>query len=81
MGRREVHQRDLPALLTELEDLGATDIKRSPARFDGVVVVRWKDAPLERELRKAELQGWKSAMVVSALIALLIVGIMVFLGL
>jgi hypothetical protein len=45
------------------------------------VVVRWKDAPHERELRKAELRGWKGAMVVSALVALMIVGVMVLLAL
>ena len=79
MGRREVLQRDLPALLDELKEMGATGIHRSPARFDGLVEVRWEDSPLERQQRKADLQAWRLPFVVSFVIVLVMVATFVLL--
>ena len=81
MGRQLVPQRELSGFLVELEERGATEIQRSPARFDGTVEVRWEDSPVERHLRKAELQGWRQIMVLSAVVAALIVLTMVLLAL
>ncbi len=75
MGRREVSQRDLPALLADLEQQGATKVQRSPARFDGMVEVRWEDSPIERQQRQALLRGWRQLTVISILAAILVAAI------
>ena len=77
MGRREVQQRELPTLLAELEEQGAKKIQRSPARFDGLVEVRWEDSPVELQQRHALLRGWRELTVISFVIAVLIVAVMV----
>ena len=77
MGRLEVLQRDLPALLAELEEQGARKVQRSPARFDGMVEVRWEDSTLERRQRQALLRGWRQLTVISILVAILIAAIVV----
>jgi len=43
MGRTKVRQRDLPVLLLELRDKGASKVSRRPAQFDGSVEVTWDD--------------------------------------
>ncbi len=75
MGRREVSQRDLPALLADLEQQGATKVQRSPARFDGMGEVRWEDSPIERQQRQALLRGWRQLTVISILAAILVAAI------
>ena len=77
MGRREVLQRDLPALLAELEEQGARKVQRDPARFDGMVEVRWEDSPLERHQRQALLKGWRQLAGISILVAILIAAIVI----
>ena len=72
MGRRRVSQKDVSMVLAELKDLVAVRVRRSPARFDGSVEVRWEDTALERQQRKEDLRAWRLPFVVSS-IGLLVV--------
>jgi hypothetical protein len=75
MGRRDVPQRELPVFLAELEERGATEVRRSPAGPDGLVEVQWEDSPLERQQREAMLQGWRHIFLISVMAV--IVGIVI----
>lgn len=79
MGRKEVPQEDLPALLSELEEKGATKVRRSPARFDGIVEVTWEDSPQDVALRKAELKAWRGVAIVSFFVALVVAAVLAIL--
>lgn len=79
MGRKEVPQKDLPALLSDLEEKGAKKIRRSPARFDGTVEVTWDDSPQDVALRKAELKAWRGVAVVSVFVALVVAAVLAIL--
>ena len=81
MGNRVVLQRDLPALLKDLEERGVERVQRSPARFDGMVEVRWEDSPLENRQRQAVLRGWRQLTVISVLAVILLVAIVVLISL
>ena len=81
MGHRDVPQRELPALLAELKDQGVTNIQRSPAQFDGMVQVRWEDAPLEQQKHQALLKGWKQLIGISFIVAFLIAAAIVLFSL
>ena len=81
MGRRDVPQRELPALLAELEEQGATEVRRAPAGPDGMVEVQWEDSPLERQQLQAMMRGWKQILVISvmAVVVGIIVAVIAFL--
>ncbi len=77
MGIRLVPQRELQDFLSELEESGRSNVRRSPARFDGMVEVSWDDSPLERRQREALAKGWRQLTVISVLVAILIVAVIV----
>jgi len=58
--------------LAELHEKGARKIRRSPARFDGVVGVRWEESLREQQQRQAEVKGWRQLTVISVLVAILV---------
>lgn len=73
MGRRQIPQRQLQSFLAKLEEKGATRIRRSPARFDGMVEVRWEYSPHDHQVRQALMKGWRRLTVLSFLVAILLV--------
>ena len=77
MGSRLVPQRELQGFLSELEESGRSNIRRSSARFDGMVEVSWDDSPLERRQRDALAKGWRQLTVISVLVAILVSAVVV----
>jgi hypothetical protein len=74
MGRKKIPQRELAGFLAKLEEMGATEVQRSPAGFDGTVEVRWEDSELEREQRQTDLQAWKLPFL-AAFVCLLVMAV------
>ncbi len=56
MGRGKVRLRELPVLVSELEEKGASDIRRRPARFDGWVEITWHE-PESSMLRSTDFSA------------------------
>lgn len=77
MGSHLVPQRELPGFLSKLEESGRSNIRRSTARFDGMVEVSWDDSPIEQQQRNALLKGWRQLTVISFLVAVLVAAIIV----
>ncbi len=83
MGKTVVRQGDLPALIAELQDLGATGIRRSPARFNGKVGVTWREddvLPASEAKYRADLRAQLPLYIVSWTVAVLFVLVMVVLA-
>ena len=77
MGSQLVPQRELRGFISTLEESGRSNIRRSPARFDGMVEVSWDDSPIERQQRSALLKGWRQVMVLSLFVAVVVAAIIV----
>ncbi|MGD8320236.1 MAG: hypothetical protein PVJ02_07275 [Gemmatimonadota bacterium] len=81
MPRRKVSQREAAGLIADLESDGATDIRRSPVRMDGSVVVRWNESAAERERFRADLALFRPAYALAAILVAVVVLVMILLSL
>lgn len=79
MPRQRVDQKDVPELLAELEQAGATHIRRSGVDVRGMVTVRWRASAAETEAYSAALRAWKPVFALSAFLLLVfaILGILI----
>lgn len=73
MPRKKVPQKDVPALLTELGEAGATDIRRSDIDVRGLVTVRWKKSSEEIQQDKADLRAWIPVYVLTAIFIVIVI--------
>ena len=84
MASTKVEQRNLPQLLSELDEKGALNVRRGPADFAGRVIVTWDDpadlSMTEEEYRQNML-AYLPVYILGGLIAALMVAVMVIVSL
>ena len=83
MGRGKVRLRELPVLVSELEEKGASDVRRRPARFDGWVEVTWHE-PESSMLKSSDFSTdvlpWIPAYVLGGIYLVFVVVVFVIIG-
>ncbi|HSG08895.1 MAG TPA: hypothetical protein VLA36_11100 [Longimicrobiales bacterium] len=79
MSRKRVLQKDLPALLAELEERGATGLRRHPPHMDGKVLVTWREpgAPTHEGEITGEMTGFVPTFVFSVGFVALVIAVVV----
>ena len=69
MPRRKVPQTEALGFVSELEETGATQVRRGPVDLSGLVEISWVESELERQRRAADLQAWRLPIALSLLFA------------
>ena len=81
MPQKKVAQRSLPALMTELEEQGALNVRRGRAGFDGKVLVTWDEpGDMTEEEYQAAMLAWVPLYILSGLLAALIIAVVLIVG-
>jgi hypothetical protein len=73
MLRKKVLQKDVAALVTELEASGAKEIRRSAVDVRGKVTVRWKESAEEVERYAAARRAWIPELVLATIFVVVVV--------
>ena len=77
MSRKRVRQKKVPALLAELEERGATEVRRHPPRLDGTVLVTWREpgSLSEEGADTSEPSPFVPAFIMSVVFAVLVLAV------
>jgi len=81
MHRRKIPYREVSEFVSELEDAGATAIRRAPVDVHGLVEIRWAESELEKEEYAAALRASRPAIILSAAFAALVIAVILVVAL
>ena len=79
MNRRKLPQAEVSGFIAELQQAGATQIRRIPGDARGLVEVRWDGSDLEQQRQAAEMQAWHLPMILAGLVAAIIIVVLLIL--